>query len=97
MRRVIIQHPLAHELYQYHLGPRFDPGAQAEVLNPRFQLPEILFRGAARLAGSLSKFQPPQVWFRQQRGLVGLGGLQTGQIILQPLIDPSTQTYFEGV
>lgn len=88
-----IQHPLNHELYQYRLGPRFDPGAMAEVFEPLFQLPHILFRGAGRIAGTMSKLQPPQVWFTQQRGIVGLGGLQAGQVISQPLLDPSQ---FEG-
>ena len=90
---VVIQHPLNHELYQYHLGYRFDPGAMAEAFIPLFELPHIMFRGAARVAGTLNKLQPPQVWFARQNGIVGMGGIQNGQLISQPLLDPSQ---FEG-
>lgn len=98
--RPVIQHPIAHQLYQYRLGRRFDPGAMAEAFDPLFALPTISFRGPARLAGTLSVFQSPQIWFNQQVGIVGLGGLQAGMLISQPLIDPSQlenpETEFEG-
>jgi hypothetical protein len=84
-----IQHPTAYNLYGYHLGPRFDPGAQAEVFNPFNSLPLIVIRGAGRVAGALDVLQHPQVWFTQQSGIVGLGGIVPGQIMFQPLIDPS--------
>jgi hypothetical protein len=84
-----IQHPLNDELYQYRLGNRFDPGAEAEVFEPLFELPVIVFRGAGRVAGSLMVTQHPQVWFNPQSGIVGLGGVQAGQLISQPLIDPA--------
>jgi hypothetical protein len=86
---VVIQHPVATDLYSYHLGPRFDPGAQAEVFNPLFTLPIVLFRGAGRVAGGFMVTQHPQVWFTQQSGINGLGGVVPGQINFQPLIDPS--------
>ena len=86
---VLILHPVADELYQYHLGPRFDPGAMAEVFNPLFQLPTIVYRGAGRVAGALMVTQHPQVWFTRQSGINGLGGVVPGQIQFQPLIDPS--------
>jgi hypothetical protein len=88
---ISIDHPLAHQLYNYISGRRFDPGAPAEAFQPLFQLPVISFRGRARLAGQFLTLQPPQVWFDQQSGINGLGGLQFGQLISQPLIDPSNQ------
>ncbi len=93
-RAQVIIHPANHQLYNYHLGPRFDPGAQAEVFNPLFQLPLVSFRGRGRVAGEFRVEQRPQVWFKQQNGVVGVGGFQAGQVILQPLIDPSD---FEAV
>lgn len=81
-------HPLASEFYSYHLGTRFDPGAQAEAFNPHFQNPVYLFRGAGRVAGSLRVFEPfPQRWFRQQTGIVGVP-TQAGFLRSQPLLDP---------
>lgn len=85
-----ILHPMNKELYQYHLGFRFDPGAAAEAFQPLFENPILSFRGRGRIAGALRVTQTPQVWYRQQRGINGLGGLQAGQIISQSLIDPST-------
>lgn len=84
-----ILHPQAHELYQYHLGVRFDPGAQAEAFLPKFGLPVISFRGAGRVAGEMRVTQQPQVWFTPQRGVNGLGGVQAGRVMFQPLLDPS--------
>ncbi len=85
-----IGHPTAHEFYQYHLGIRFDPGAMAEAFQPKHALPVISFRGRARVAGAFFRpLQPPQVWFTRQIGIQGLGGIQAGQIISQPLIDPN--------
>ncbi len=82
-----IQHPIAHELYQYMLGYRFDPGAEAEVFEPKFTLPVILARGPARLAGALNVVQPPQVWFTQQVGVTGVPR-QAGYLRGAPLVDP---------
>lgn len=89
-RMPIIQHPLADEFYQYIHGLRFDPGAAGEGFLQPTSLPVISFRGRARVAGQYFKpLQPPQVYFNQQNGIVGLGGLQAGQIISQPLLDPT--------
>jgi hypothetical protein len=52
-------------------------------------LPLIIFRGRSRLAGSLSKVQPPQIWFGPQQGIQGIGGIQAGQYVGQRLIDPA--------
>jgi hypothetical protein len=77
------------EVYEHILGRRFDPGAMAEAFEPLLGNPVYLFRGSGRLAGSLSKFQPPQVWFNPVTGVQGLGGVQAGQYVGQPLLDPS--------
>jgi hypothetical protein len=71
------------------IGRRFDPGAPGEVFISDLGLPVIIFRGRSRLAGSLSKVQPPQVWFGPQQGIQGIGGIQAGQYVGQRLIDPS--------
>lgn len=80
-----INHPTAKELYHYHLGPRFDPGAQAEIFEPENTLPLLSFRGAARLAGALDVVQHPQVYFQAQTIGAGLGGTIAGQIRFAPL------------
>jgi hypothetical protein len=84
---------LAKQFYNYILGTRFDPGAEAEVFERATEDPIQVFRGAARLAGSLNVFQHPQVWFTQQNGVQGIGGLQAGTVRFTPLIDPEQ---FEG-
>lgn len=78
-----------HEIYDYRLGRRFDPGAPGEVFDPAFANPVYLFRGPARLAGHLAIFQPPQVNVLTNIGVQGLGGIQGGQYFGQSLIDPS--------
>jgi hypothetical protein len=84
-----IQHPAATELYNYADGVRFDPGSAAEAFLPEFANPIYLYRGAGRVAGSLSPLQPAQVRFLPLAGLQGVGGVQAGSIISQPLLDPS--------
>lgn len=76
------------EVTEYRLGRRFDPGAPAEVFEQVFSLPVILFRGRGRVAGTLNKFQPPQVNVTPVLGVQGLAGIQAGQYVGQPLIDP---------
>ena len=75
--------------YNYVLGRRFDPGAEAEVFQPADANPVFLFRGNGRLAGALAVLAPPQVWVAGAIGTAGLGGIQAGQIVGQNLIDPS--------
>jgi hypothetical protein len=88
-----VKHPLAQEAVMYKVGDVFLPGAGNEAYETPWELPVQLIRGPGRIAGALSVTQPPQVWFNAQVGLNGLGGLQAGQIILQPLLDPAQ---FEG-
>ncbi len=84
-------HPIADELYQYRQARPFEPGAMDEAFLPKFSLPVISFRGAARVAGTLNKYQHPQVWFHRQIGVQGFGGVTAGQIIGQPLLDPANE------
>ena len=86
-KKIRILHPLAQEFYSYHLGPRYDPGAQAETFNPHFQNPVYLFRGAGRVAGAMRVFEHPQRWFHQQTGINGVP-TQAGFLRSQPLLDP---------
>lgn len=89
-----IQHPLADEFYHYHLGVRFDPGAMAETFDPSFGNPLQAIQGRGRsFVRTPNPIQPPQVYLTQARGISGVGGLQHGQFISQPLLDPSE---FEG-
>jgi hypothetical protein len=81
--------PKSTELVDYRIGRRFDPGAPAEVFEQVFTNPIVLFRGRGRVAGSLYPLQPAQVWFGPQLGVQSLGGVQTGQYVGQPLIDPA--------
>jgi hypothetical protein len=88
-----IQHPILNEFYHYRLGVRFDPGALAEAFLPQFQLPLVSFAGRSRVAGEFRVTQPAQVWFTQQRGVNGVGGIAVGAFRGAPLLDPAT---FEG-
>lgn len=90
-RQPRIQHPLKFQHYQYMLGYRFDPGAQAEVFEPGTSNPVFAIRGAGKIAGQFRVTQHPQVWFTPQVTVasVGSGGTIAGQLIGQPLLDPS--------
>jgi hypothetical protein len=79
----------ASPVADFRLGRRFDPGAPGDVFITELQDPVILFQGRARGAGSLSKFQPVQIWFGPQAGIQGIGGVQAGAYVGQRLIDPS--------
>lgn len=70
------------------MGRRFDPGAPGFAFEQVFALPITLFRGRARVAGTLNKFQPPSVNVTPVLGIQGLAGIQAGQYVGQPLIDP---------
>ena len=87
-----VAHPLA-PLFTYQVGDTLLPGAANEAYQSPWENPIVSVRGRGRFAGALSVVQPAQVWFSPQHGLNGLGGLQAGQLILQPLLDP---TQYEG-
>ncbi len=89
----VINHQTAYNLYTYHLGRRFDPGAQAEAFLPLNALPVITFNGPGKLARPYFRpLQPAQVWFNQQVGIAGIGGIAFAGIKLQGLTDPSQFT-----
>jgi hypothetical protein len=88
MKRALVPQSPSSPVSTARIGRRFSPGAEGDVFLPALQDPIYLFRGRARLAGSLSKFQPPQIWFPGQIGVAGLGGVQAGQYVGQPLVDP---------
>jgi len=71
----------------YAAGPRYDgEGSAAFVFEREFQDPIYSFRGNARLAGFLSVFQNPQVYYSQVVPVAGIGGLVAGQVYGQPLV-----------
>lgn len=86
-RQIRIEHPRAHQLYNYILGHRLDPGAQAEIFEPLFSLPMINFRGPSRLAGTFQTIQPPQLTVQQALAVAGIP-TTAGQLISQPLMVP---------
>jgi hypothetical protein len=71
----------------YHRGPEFNNGAQEMVFNSAFSLPRLLFRGAARLAGTLSIFPANPYEQNYTNVQSGLGGIPAGFMYSQPLID----------
>lgn len=87
-----ILHPDADEFYQYVLGQRFDPGAQAEIFEPQFSNPAFLFRGAGRLAGSLNVLAGPQIYVNLSVPTTGIAGTIAGQLISAPLQVPPGET-----
>lgn len=81
-----IKHPKAHQLYNYVLGRRFDPGALAETFEALFGLPVLTFRGAGRLPRQqFFALQPPQIQVQYSVPTSGMGTF-AGQYILQPLL-----------
>lgn len=85
-----IQHPQSPSLYNYALGTRFDPGAMAEAFLPEFGNPLYYIRGAGRIPRrQFNCLQPAQIRFLPLAGIQGLGGVQAGFVISQPLLDPS--------
>lgn len=90
MEQCKIQHPLFKQLFHFIMGRRFDPGAQAEVYVPSYGNPVHLVRGPGRyFAKQFQSLQPAQVRFLPQRLVNGVGGVQAGYIVSQPLLDPS--------
>lgn len=85
----LIKHPSTN-LYSYGSGRNFaNPGAGAFVFQPEFTNPTMLFRGAGRVAGSLSVFQGHVARANHAVPHRGIGGVQAGQIVFQGLSDPN--------
>ena len=83
-----IPHPSAPTSgYQFVQGRIFWNGAEIYTFNS-WPLPLQDVIGPATNAGALRVFQLPQVYQQQAVPIVGLGGLQAGQLITQPLVNP---------
>ena len=90
-RKKPVAHAHAPELYRYRHGQIFTNGAEEYVLDQPQTLPIILYKGAGSAAGQLRVLQHPQVYANLAVATSSLGGLQSGQLILQPLIsDPNS-------
>lgn len=86
-----IPHPGAPTIYSYHQGRLINNGAQTMSFNQLFQLPNIFFRGAGRLAGSLNVVQHTQLNYNNSVPVNSFGGIQAGQIVGQPLLTQNPQ------
>lgn len=86
-----VNHPKAFGLYDYAVGPRWNPQAPAEVFMPRFATPVQSLNGMATFTRSnrLRIFQRPQVYVNRAVTRVGIGGIVGGGMTLTPLIDPN--------
>lgn len=80
---------LAAGIYNYHEGDLFTPGAMNFVFEPNFELPLVTVwgRGFIRNPNTFKVTQPPQVWAQPHVQTNGIGGLQAGEMELQPLIE----------
>lgn len=78
-------------IYQYHEGDLFTPGAGNFVFESIFELPIQTIWGNAflRKANTFNPIQPPQVYSHPNVVSNGIGGLQAGDIELQNLINPN--------
>jgi hypothetical protein len=74
-------------IYSYHHGETLSNGTEEFAFEYPFNLPSLLFRGAGRLAGTLSIFPGPQSRYHYRVTQIGLGGLPAGFIYQQPLIE----------
>lgn len=74
-------------LYFYHEGDLFTPGTGNFVFEPWFELPLVTIWGNAflRRPNTFSPFQQPQSWAQPNVVNNGIGGLQAGDMELQPL------------
>lgn len=75
-------------IYSYHEGDLFTPGAQNWVFEPNFELPLVTIWGKAflRTPNTFDPLQNPQVMSYPNVVNNGIGGLQAGQVELEPLL-----------
>lgn len=86
-------------IYNYHEGDIFTPGAMNWVFEPTTELPLYAIWGKAftRIANTFNPIQPPQIYAQPHVVTSGMGGLQAGQLELQPLLVPDeTELPFSG-
>lgn len=77
--------------YHFHEGDLFTPGTGNFVLDPVYETPLMCVwgNGSLRQPNVFNPLQPPQVWPLPVFKTQGLGGLQTGQLMLAPLMSTS--------
>lgn len=80
-----IAHPTAPDIYGYHGARVFTNGAQQITFEFHKALPLYSPIGPATVSGFLMSTQPPQVWNPQSVPMSGIGGLQAGGLVSQPL------------
>jgi hypothetical protein len=75
-------------IYAYHEGDLFTPGAQNWVFELNFELPLVTIWGNAflRVPNTFNPLQNPQVYSNPNVVNNGIGGLQAGQMELEPLL-----------
>lgn len=75
-------------IYDYHEGALFSPGAMNFVFEPNFELPMVGIwgKGFLRVPNVFNPLQPVQLYSNPNIVTNGLGGLEAGQMALQPLL-----------
>lgn len=84
--------------YLFHEADIFTPGAYNWVFETKVEDPVVSVWGAGggnqgmiRKANTFKIHQAPQVYVNQTWATIGLGGIQAGQMLGQPLLNQSTQ------
>lgn len=81
------QHP-DNSFYGYQYGTVFNNGGQEFGFLQSTETPLLYFRGNARVAGMIRPIPARPLDMRSLRAVVdGLGGVQAGNIQLQPLVN----------
>ena len=75
-------------VYNYHEGDLFTPGSGNWVFEPNFELPLVTIWGNAflRTPNTFNPLQNPQLYSNPNVMNNGVGGLQAGQMELEPLL-----------
>ena len=75
--------------YTQVVGQAFNAGGMEYGLVKQYQADPLFYdTGTGYRFDVLGVFQPPQVYAPLRAPLAGLGGIQAGQVILQPLTNP---------
>lgn len=88
---------IAPSLYSYHEGEVFTPGTQNFVFETNFELPVKTLLGGDGAQGTNYPINAwpvgfvPQVWSNPTVTRQGLGGLQAGTFVQQPLLDDQSE------
>lgn len=82
-------HKQARAIPDYRLGPHYDgSGSAVFTFEREFTDPLYVYNGPGKVTiSSLRVTQHPQVYFFYRNTAAGIGGVQHGQSILQPLVD----------